>query len=167
MNHKYILTIKYKKSDTVGDWYEFWIKDLTNNSNTCAGALRFPSLSNQSKKGITDGGGTWTELYYRKVQNSPLPEWSISILEISAISKDGATIYPKTIHLKNANNFFHIDQIFHTENNHLDFIIGGSAKKVSMRRISWCLSRNLIEMASLPHVRNPYENRAVFLKRKT
>jgi hypothetical protein len=128
-NHKYILTIKYKESDTVGDWYEFWIEDLTTNSRTYAGALRFPFPKNLSKKGITDGGGTWTELYYRKVQGSLLPEWSVSILEVSGVSKDGAIIYSKTAHLKNADNFYHIDQAFHTENNRLDFVIGGNATK--------------------------------------
>ena len=128
-NHKYILTIKYKESDTVGDWYEFWIEDLTTNSKTFAGALRFPFPKDLSKKGVTDGGGSWTELYYRKVQGTPLPEWSVSILEVSAVSKDGGIIYPKTAHLKNADNFYHIDQAFHAENNRLDFVIGGSTTK--------------------------------------
>ena len=128
-NHKYALTIKYKESDTIGDWYEFWIEDLSSSSNTYAGALRFPFSQDPSKKGITDGGGTWTELYYREVLGSPLPEWSISILEVSAISKDGAILFPKTAHLKNADNFYHIDQAFHTENNCLDFVIGGNATK--------------------------------------
>ena len=128
-NHKYILTVKYKESDTVGDWYEFWIEDLTTNSRTYAGALRFPFPKDLSKKGITDGGGSWSELYYRKVQGSPLPEWSVSILEVSAVSKDGMIIYPKTAHLKNADNFYYIDQVFHPENNRLDFVIGGNATK--------------------------------------
>jgi len=128
-NHKYILTIKYKESDVVGDWYEFWIEDVTTNSKTYAGSLRFPFPKDLSKKGITDGGGSWTEIYYRKVQGSTLPEWSISILEVSAVSKDEAVIYPTTAHLKNADNFYNIDQVFHTENNRLDFIIGGSTTK--------------------------------------
>jgi len=128
-NHKYILTIKYKESDTVGDWYEFWIEDLTTNSKTYAGALRFPFPKDLSKKGITDGGGSWTEIYYRKVQGSTLPEWSVSILEVSAVSKDGTIIFPKTAHLKNADNFYHIEQAFHPENNKLDFVIGGSTTK--------------------------------------
>ena len=128
-NHKYILTIKYKESDTIGDWYEFWIEDLITNSKAYAGALRFPFPQVPSKTGITDGGGTWTELYYRKVQGSPLPEWSVSILEVSAVSKDGSIVFPKTAHLKNADNFYHIDQVFHPENNKLDFVIGGSTAK--------------------------------------
>ena len=128
-NHKYILTIKYKESDTVGDWYEFWIEDLTTSSKTFAGALRFPFPQDLSKKGITDGGGSWTEIYYRKVQGTPLPEWSISILEVSAVSKDGTVIFPKSAHLKNADNFYHVDQVFHPENNKLDFVIGGNATK--------------------------------------
>jgi len=128
-NHKYILTIKYKESDTAGDWYEFWIEDLITNSKAYAGALRFPFPKDLSKKGVTDGGGSWTELYYHKVQGSPLPEWSVSILEVSAVSKDGTMLFPKTAHLKNADNFYHIDQAFHPENNKLDFVIGGSATK--------------------------------------
>ena len=128
-NHKYVLTIKYKESDTVGDWYEFWIEDLTANSKTYEGALRFPFPKDLSKKGITDGGGSWTELYYRKVQGSPLPEWNVSILEVSGITEDGTILFPKTAHLKNADNFYHIDQAFHTENNRLDFVIGGNATK--------------------------------------
>jgi len=128
-NHKYILTVKYKESDTVGDWYEFWIEDLTTNSKTFTGALRFPFPQDLSKKGITDGGGSWTEIYYRKVQGTPLPEWSISILEVSAVSKDGAVIFPKSTHLKNADNFYHVDQVFHPENNKLDFVIGGNTIK--------------------------------------
>jgi len=128
-NHKYILTIKYKESDTVGDWYEFWIEDLTTSSKTFTGALRFPFPQDLSKKGITDGGGSWTEIYYRKVQGTPLPEWSISILEVSAVSKDGTIIFPKSAHLKNADNFYHVDQVFHPKNNKLDFVIGGNATK--------------------------------------
>jgi hypothetical protein len=147
-NHKYILTIKYKESDTVGDWYEFWIEDLTANSKTYAGALRFPFPQDLSKKGITDGGGSWTELYYRKAQGSPLPEWSISILEVSAISKDGNILYPKTAHLKNADKFYHIDQVFHTENNRLDFVIGGNSTK-SFNEKNITLSSGMIKVNAM------------------
>ena len=128
-NHKYALTVKYKESDSVGDWYDFWIEDLIANVKTFAGALRFPFPKDLSKEGITDGGGTWTELYYRKVNGSSLPEWKISILEVSAISKDGTIIFPKSAYLKNADNFYHIDQVFHSENDNLDFIIGGKVTK--------------------------------------
>jgi len=128
-NHKYALSIKYKESDAVGDWYEFWIEDLTSSSNTYAGALRFPFPTDPSKKGITDWGGTWTELYYREVQGAPLPQWSVSILEVTTVSKDGNLLFPKTAHLKNADNFYHVDQVFYPDNDHLDFLIGGSATK--------------------------------------
>ena len=127
--HKYILTIKYKESDSIGDWYEFWINDLDSNIETYAGALRFPYPADPSKTGITDYGGTWTELYSRKYSGTPLPVWSVSILEVSSISNEGSLLFPVSAHLKNADNFYHIDQIFYPENNGLDFLMGGDTIK--------------------------------------
>ncbi|MCX6063924.1 MAG: hypothetical protein NTV26_07095, partial [Caldiserica bacterium] len=125
----YVLAIKYQETDATGDWYAFWIMDTSANVQTYAGALRFATPSSQSKKGIGDGGGSWTELYYREVQDSVLPEWSISIVEVSAVSRDGNTLHPNTAYLRNADNFYHIDQVFHSDSNHLDFLIGGSSTK--------------------------------------
>ena len=127
--NKYILSIKFKESDSVGDWYEFWLEDLSNNTKIYAGALRFPFPSSELQRGITDNGGSWTELYYRKIIGVSLPIWSVSILEVSSISKGGEVLFPKHVNLKNAENFYHIDQIFHNEDNRLDFLIGGNATK--------------------------------------
>jgi len=143
------MSIKYRESDSIGDWYEFWIEDLTSGGSACAGALRFPFPQDLSKKGITDWGGTWTEIYYREVQGSPLPEWSISILKVSALSNDGVLTSPNAVHLKNADNFYHIDQVFHPENNHLDFLIGGSATK-SFSEKDLTLGTSMYTLATAP-----------------
>jgi len=80
--HEYRLRIAKMESDEVGDWYGVWIRDLDTGSETYFGALRFPR--SQTLSGIQDGGITWTELYYKSVQATPLPSWHVSIVEVCA-----------------------------------------------------------------------------------
>lgn len=77
-NHSYQLKIAYMESDDEGDWYGVWIYDLDSLTEDFVGSIRFPK-SEPNKFGIANGGVTWTELYYKEVQQTPIPRWHVSI----------------------------------------------------------------------------------------
>ena len=79
--HAYRLNIAYIETDDEGDWYGVWIWDLDEHTEDFLGSIRFPKTEPE-KAGIQNGGITWTELYYKKVQETPIPTWHISIKEI-------------------------------------------------------------------------------------
>lgn len=127
--HTYDFCIKFKETDSVGDWYEFWLTDLVTGERTYAGALRFTLPSSPSVRGIADGGCTWMERYQPRSDDAALAEFNVSILEVSAQSQRGELLFPRTVSLSNASNFLHIDQSFHADTDALDFRTGGSALK--------------------------------------
>lgn len=77
----YRLEIAYLDTDNEGDWYGVWIFDLDNGAEDFLGSIRFPKAENA---GIRDGGVTWIELYYKKIQETPLPTWHVSVINILA-----------------------------------------------------------------------------------
>jgi len=75
----YRLRIAPASTDAVGDWYGVWIYDKSKGwAETYLGALRFPSVP-QHQRGIKNGWVTWTELYYKAIQQTPVPDWHVSI----------------------------------------------------------------------------------------
>ena len=77
-NHSYQLKIAYVESDEVGDWYGVWIYDLDNSGQDYLSSIRFPSIE-PSEWGIENGWVTWTELYSKGIQQTPIPNWHVSI----------------------------------------------------------------------------------------
>jgi hypothetical protein len=81
--HTYQLKIAYIYTDDEGDWYSVWIWDLDEQTEDFLGSIRFPR-TDPVKSGIQDCGITWTELYNKKVQETPIPTWHVSITDIHA-----------------------------------------------------------------------------------
>lgn len=92
--HSYELRIAYIETDEVGDWYGVWIVDLSNGEEDYLGSIRFPGTT-PANAGIWDGGITWTELYFKEVQETPIPTWHVSIDSIRAMDTDGREYLPR------------------------------------------------------------------------
>jgi len=93
--HSYQLEISYTESDGEGDWYGIWILDLNNDAKDSLGSIRFPKTASD-KSGIQNGGITWTELYYKKVSETPLPTWHVSVDSIQAVGASGGRYLPRS-----------------------------------------------------------------------
>ena len=93
--HGYQLKISYTETDEEGDWYGVWIRDLNDSTEDFLGSVRFPK-STPENSGIQNGGITWTELYDKKVSNTPLPTWHVSVDSIEALDCDGVKYLPKS-----------------------------------------------------------------------
>lgn len=128
-SHTYDFCVRFKETDSVGDWYEFWLTDLVTGEQTNAGALRFAFPSSPLLRGIADGGCTWMERYYPRSDDAALAEFNVSILEVSARSQSEGLLFPRMVSLRTASNFLHVDQSFHADTDVLDFRTGGSALK--------------------------------------
>lgn len=93
--HSYQLKVSYTEADGEGDWYGVWILDLNSSTEDFLGSMRFPKTTPE-KSGIQNGGITWTELYYKKVSETPPPTWHVSVDSIEATGADGAKYLPKS-----------------------------------------------------------------------
>jgi hypothetical protein len=120
--HTYRLRIAKMESDEVGDWYGIWIRDLEAGSETYFGALRFPR--SLTLDGIQDGGITWTELYYKSVQATPLPSWHVSIVEVRADD----TVVPQHAY-SSYSQIGHTD-IYMDNNGEIHFLMGTHIRRI-------------------------------------
>jgi len=127
-NHKYKIQIKLENSDGVGDWYGIYIQDINTGVTNYCGSLRFP-YATDNEKGIADGGGTWTEIYYRKNSNLPLPTLHISIDKVNATSFDNKDYTPRTAFLTCSGNFQHINIQYDEANQIIHFYMGQDIEK--------------------------------------
>lgn len=80
--HTYRLKIAKVDTDDIGDWYGVWINDLDTGDVDYLGSIRFPRVES-GRSGIKNHGISWTELYYKKDQQTPIPSWHVSIKEIT------------------------------------------------------------------------------------
>ena len=80
--HTYRLKIANVDSDDIGDWYSVWIEDLDDSTIDHLGSIRFPRVESENA-GIKNHGITWTELYYKETQDTPIPSWHVSITDIT------------------------------------------------------------------------------------
>ena len=84
---------------------------------THVGSIRFPANPNQN--GIQDNGITWTELYYKKDLNTPIPSWHVSILNIFADDSF------KPVHAYSSYSQIEHTDIFHEiSNDEIHFFMG-------------------------------------------
>jgi len=115
-NHSYQFKLQYIESDDVGDWYGVWINDLDESTQEFLGSIRFP-ITSSNKTGISDGGITWTELYYKKVELTPIPTWHVSI--------DGIHVTDNKIPAKSATSSY-------SDINHTDIWYDEITKKIHL-----------------------------------
>ena len=122
-SHSYELKLSYIESDSVGDWYGVWIRDLNLNKQDYMGSVRFPSTTSNS--GIANGGITWTELYWKNVQETPIPKWHISIDCIYASDLKIQPIKATSAYSKIANT-----DISYDKNGVIHFLMGYDVQRV-------------------------------------
>lgn len=80
--HTYRLKIAKVDTDDIGDWYGVCINDLDTGDLDYLGSIRFPRVES-GRAGIKNHGISWTELYYKKNQQTPIPSWHVSIKDIT------------------------------------------------------------------------------------
>ena len=127
-NHKYSIRICFVKSDNKGDWYGVWINDLNTLTEDYLGSLRFPKIT-ADKRGIQTGGGTWTEIYYKEADDSPLPDWHVSINNIIGIDFDNRIFNPRGATLICSDKFQNINISFEKKNQKIHFYMGKDIRR--------------------------------------
>lgn len=138
--HQYLVRIKYEGSDNLGDWYGIYIRDLSiivDGTNEYIGSLRFPFCQGDNK-GIDDGGGSWTEIYYKEVKDSSLPGWHVSIDDIFGVKFDQTRCYPRSADLICSDNFQNINMEFRSNEQSIHLLMGqGVTKQFSKKTVSF------------------------------
>jgi hypothetical protein len=77
-SRSYRFKLAYIETDSIGDWYGLWILDKDSGNQEFAGSVRFPMVE-QDKSGISPSSTTWIELFYKNIQQTPLPSWHVSV----------------------------------------------------------------------------------------
>lgn len=127
----YIIELKLDNSDTIGDWYGLYITKKSTNETTYVGSIRFEK--GLKSNGIKTGGITWTELYFKKNMQTPLPNWHISVDKILADELPPSSV---TIDY-NPNKFVGFTNIFTTNYKDIHFLMGPKIKKVNLSGKVW------------------------------
>lgn len=128
-NHSYQFKIAYIESDEIGDWYEVWIFDWDSDTEDFLGSVRFPKIE-PNKAGIEDRGVTWTELYYKKIRETPIPSWHVSIDDIYAIGINGTTLHPKSATSEYSNEgIYHTDIYYDETTKKIHFLMGSKVNR--------------------------------------
>uniref|UniRef100_A0A7V4TX94 DUF3472 domain-containing protein n=1 Tax=Candidatus Caldatribacterium saccharofermentans TaxID=1454753 RepID=A0A7V4TX94_9BACT len=130
---KYTMRIAYVRSDTLGDWYGVWIGD-ENAVEEYAGSLRFPRAPERNP-GIADGGGTWTEIYYRETTpGSTLPRWWVSVEAISGVDFRGVHHRPRVAILECSERFQNVNIVYDASGRMFHFLMGEGVEREFDRR---------------------------------
>ncbi|MDP3946524.1 MAG: hypothetical protein Q8Q51_11580 [Lutibacter sp.] len=121
---EYEITIEKDSTSAGGDWYSLKIKDIATSTTGYIGSLRFEKSSKSS--GIKSGGITWSELYSKKNQDTPLPNWHVSVDDVLADD-----IYkPYRVYTTYSNSkFLEFSNIYTTNNKDVHFLMGPNVKR--------------------------------------
>lgn len=127
----YTIELKLDNSDTIGDWYGLYITKKSTNETTYIGSIRFEK--GLKSQGIKNGGITWTELYFKKNNQTPLPNWHISVDKVFADE-----LAPSSVTIDyNPTKFVGFTNIFTTNNKDIHFLMGPRIKKVNPSGNIW------------------------------
>lgn len=122
----YEIQIEKDSTDVIGDWYGLKIKKISDNSTEYIGSLRFEHKS--QGVGIRNNGITWSELYYKGTQNTPLPSWHVSIDKVFA----NENIAPRGVYIAYSNQRFKdFSNIYTTNKSDVHFIMGPKVKRTN------------------------------------
>jgi hypothetical protein len=128
---RYKIEVKLDNTDSIGDWYGFYITNLSSNEKTYAGSIRFEKTFNSS--GIKNGGITWTELYFKDKQTTPLPNWHLSVDKVLADD-----LPPVSVNVNYAaKKFVGFTNIFTTNNADVHFLMGPKVQTVTSPGKLW------------------------------
>ena len=129
---EYETDLKKDSSDVKGDWYSLHIRKLPNESPVYIGSIRFEKSSKSS--GIKTDGITWTELYWKKTQTTPLPSWHVSINDVTVNESEK----PKQVYATySSTKFINFTNIFTTNNADVHFLMGPKVKKFHSEGNLW------------------------------
>lgn len=127
----YNIELKNESTDSIGDWYGLYITKLSSGESTYVGSVRFEK--GLKSQGIKTGGITWTELYFKKDPQTPLPNWHVSIDKVLADN-----IEPKSVFIDySSNKFVGFTNIFTSNNRDVHFLMGPKVKRVNSRGNLW------------------------------
>lgn len=127
----YNIELKLESTDSIGDWYGLYITKISSQKTTYAGSIRFEK--GVKSQGIKNGGITWTELYFKKNQLTPLPKWHVSIDKILADDTE-----PKSVYIDyNSDKFVSFTNIFTSNNKDVHFLMGPKVLKVNPKGKLW------------------------------
>ena len=129
---EYEISIQQDSTSTGGDWYSLKIKDLATSATEYIGSLRFEKSSISS--GIKSGGGTWTELYSKANQETPLPNWHVSVDDV--LADDMYRPYRAYTTYSNS-KFLEFSNIFTTNNRDVHFLMGPDVKRTKPIGYLW------------------------------
>lgn len=127
----YVIELKLDNSDTIGDWYGLYITKKSSKETTYCGSIRFEK--GVKSQGIKTGGITWTELYFKKNNLSPLPNWHISVDEVLADDLAPSSVYIDY----SSDRFVGFTHIFTTNFKDIHFLMGPKVKKVNPAGKFW------------------------------
>ncbi len=129
---QYQTLIKKDSTDTIGDWYSLKIINLSNHQIEYIGSLRFEKSSKSS--GIKSGGITWTELYGKEPRGTPLPNWRVSVDEVTV----NDSIYPSRVYIPyNPQRFLKFSNSYTTTNKNVYFLMGPNVTRVNDTGYLW------------------------------
>jgi hypothetical protein len=121
----YIIELKLDNSDAIGDWYGLYITKKSSNEIKYIGSIRFEK--GVKSQGIKSGGITWTELYFKKNNLTPLPNWHVSVDKVLADD-----IQPISAYIDyNSNKFVGFSNIYTTNYKDIHFLMGPKIKKIT------------------------------------
>lgn len=128
----YETTLKKDSTDTQGDWYSLKIKRISDNQEDYIGSIRFERSSLSS--GIKTGGITWTELYSKVPNGTPLPNWRVSVDDV-LVNK---VTEPNRVYVTyNGERFIGFSNIYTTNNKDVHFLMGPRVERVNQPGYLW------------------------------
>jgi len=117
----YKFSLFYESSDSLGDWYCVKLMRLSDSFEVNLGAIRF-EVKDENKKGIANWGGTWTEIYNKADQNTPIPDWKLSIDSLFVYPNKQKPAHAYSDYSKNIDT--HTDIYYDSTENKIYFLMG-------------------------------------------
>jgi hypothetical protein len=125
---QYEIGIQKDSTDVIGDWYGLKIKNISTNVEEYIGSLRFEKSTKST--GMKSGGITWSELYTKLSQNTPIPNWHVSVNSVYA----NESYTPKRVYLTYSDSkFLEFSNIYTTNNIDVHFLMGPNVKRTVER----------------------------------
>jgi hypothetical protein len=125
---QYEIGIQKDSTDVIGDWYGLKIKNISTNVEEYIGSLRFEKSTKST--GMKSGGITWSELYTKLPQNTPIPNWHVSVNSVYA----NESYTPKRVYLTYSDSkFLEFSNIYTTNNIDVHFLMGPNVKRTVER----------------------------------
>lgn len=119
---RYEFKLSYNQSDSGEDWYSLWVYDLTDATGNYIESLRFPTVP-ADQQGVAGWASTWTEVYFKATEATPVPGWHVSIDEIVGIDLGRIAHHPTTVKSVYS-NIENTDTYYDASTGKIHFLVG-------------------------------------------